>query len=162
MAKNYWLLKSEPSVFSLSDLENSPKRTTCWDGVRNYQVRNFLRDDVKIGDLAFFYHSGCDEPAVAGIVRVVADAYPDHTAFDPEEKHYDAASEPANPRWFMVDVRFERALKRPLTLQELKLYKDKQLAGLTLLQRGNRLSVLPVSKNHWEFIISLERQKHAD
>jgi predicted RNA-binding protein with PUA-like domain len=159
---NYWLLKSEPSAFSLTDLQNSPQRTTCWDGVRNYQARNFLRDDVENGDLAFFYHSGCAEPAVVGIVSVVSGAYPDHTAFDPDDKHYDAASDVANPRWFMVDVRFERALENPLTLRELKLYKDKRLAGLTLLQRGNRLSVLPVRKDHWEFIISLEQQKRVD
>jgi predicted RNA-binding protein with PUA-like domain len=156
---SYWLIKSEPSDFSFGDLLASPNRQTHWDGVRNYQARNFLRDGMNEGDLAFFYHSSCPDPAIAGIVRIVSAAYPDHTAFDKTDKHYDAASKPENPRWFMVDVRYERAFERPVTLRELKQYKAKQLAELTLLRRGNRLSVMPVDPKHWGFIIELEQQK---
>jgi predicted RNA-binding protein with PUA-like domain len=154
---NYWLIKSEPLEFSFADLKDSPGRRTCWDGVRNYQARNYLRDGMRIGDLAFFYHSSCAVPAIEGIVRVVSEAYPDHTAFDPGHKHYDAASDPASPRWYMVDVRYQRKLKRPITLRELKRYAKNQLAGLALLRRGNRLSVMPVTAEQWNFIVTLER-----
>jgi len=156
---NYWLIKSEPADFALTDLKTSPNRQTHWDGVRNYQARNFIRDAMSEGDLAFFYHSNCAEPAITGIVRIVSAAYPDHTAFDATDKHYDAASEASNPRWYMVDVRFERALERPVSLRELKQYKAKQLAELALLRRGNRLSVMPIAAKHWEFIIELARQE---
>lgn len=156
---NYWLLKSEPSEFSIDDLEASPEHETCWDGVRNYQARNFMRDAMKNGDLAFFYHSNCAEPGIAGIARIVSAAYPDHTAFDPNDKHYDAASSPENPRWFMVDVRYERKLARPITLKEMKHYKDDALEGLALLRRGNRLSVMPVTAEQWNFIVGLEQRK---
>jgi len=154
---NYWLLKSEPSSFSIDDLRESPAQTTCWDGVRNYQARNFLRDQIKKGDLAFFYHSSCAAPGIVGIVRIVSKPYPDHTAFDPTNKHYDAASDVENPRWFMIDVRLERALENPITLQELKQYKDSTLVDLALLRRGNRLSVMPVHATEWKFIVGLER-----
>lgn len=156
---NYWLLKSEPSAFSFDDLEASPKRETCWDGVRNYQARNFMRDAMQEGDLAFFYHSSCAEPGIAGIAQIVSSAYPDHTAFDPTDKHFDAASDPDNPRWYMVDVRFERKLARPISLKELKQYKDDALQDLALLRRGNRLSVMPVTAEQWNFIVGLEQQK---
>ncbi len=159
---NYWLLKSEPSTFSFTDLKTSPKRQTHWDGVRNYQARNFIRDGMRKGDLAFFYHSSCADPAIAGIVRIVSAAYPDHTAFDASDKHYDASSEPANPRWYMVDVRYERAFERALTLRELKQYKATQLAELALLRRGNRLSVMPIDAKQWNFIIELARQHSQD
>jgi predicted RNA-binding protein with PUA-like domain len=154
---NYWLLKSEPSTFSIDDLRESPRRQTCWDGVRNYQARNFMRDGMKKGDLAFFYHSSCAEPGIAGIVRVVSKAYPDDTAFDPTDKHYDEASTPENPRWFMVDVRLERVLNSPVTLRELKQYKDSKLKDFALLRRGNRLSIMPVDPSHWDFILELEQ-----
>ena len=156
---NYWLLKSEPSEFSIDDLEASPARKTFWDGVRNYQARNFIRDAMTEGDLAFFYHSNCAEPGIAGTVRIDSAAYPDHTAFDPTDKHFDAASDPGNPRWYMVDVSFERKLERPISLRELKQYKDRELLELALLRRGNRLSVMPVNAEQWEFIIGLERRK---
>lgn len=159
---NYWLIKSEPSEFSFADLAASPKRQTHWDGVRNYQARNFIRDRMAKGDLAFFYYSSCDVPAIAGIVRIASAAYPDHTAFDPTDKHYDAASDPENPRWYMVDVRYERALARPITLQELKRYADKQLSELRLLRRGNRLSVMPVTCDQWKFIVGLEQRNSLD
>ncbi len=112
--------------------------------------------DMKKGDLGFFYHSNCDEPGIVGIVEVCKEAYPDHTAFDPTDKHFDAKSKPGEPRWFMVDVRYKRRLKRPISLRELKEYADSRLTDLALVRRGNRLSVLPVSKRHWNFIVGLE------
>jgi predicted RNA-binding protein with PUA-like domain len=153
---SHWLLKSEPSTFSFEDLKSSPKRRTRWDGVRNYQARNFIRDGMEKDDLAFFYHSSCPEPGIAGVVRIASAAYPDDTAFDPRSKHFDPASDSKNPRWYMVDVAYERALKKPITLRELKKYEDNSLAGLALLRRGNRLSVMPVSAAEWKFILSLE------
>lgn len=156
---NYWLIKSEPTDFGFADLDASPNHQTHWDGVRNYQARNFIRDAMNKGDLAFFYHSNCADPAIVGIVRVVSAAYPDHTAFDAADKHYDPASDRENPRWYMVDVRYERALARPVTLRELKQYKAQELAELLLLRRGNRLSVMPIDAKHWKFIIGLEQQK---
>jgi predicted RNA-binding protein with PUA-like domain len=152
----HWLLKSEPSTFSFEDLKSLPKHQTPWDGVRNYQARNFIRDGMAKGDLAFFYHSSCPEPGIAGIVRIVSAAYTDDTAFDPRSKHFDLASDPKSPRWYMVDVAYERALKKPITLRELKKFEDDSLAGLALLRRGNRLSVMPVSTAEWKFILSLE------
>ncbi|HUL12607.1 MAG TPA: EVE domain-containing protein [Methylococcaceae bacterium] len=151
---NYWLMKSEPGEFSIDDLERCPDQTEHWDGVRNYQARNMMRDQMRTGDLAFFYHSNCDQPGIVGIARINRDAYPDHTAFDPENHHYDRASDPANPRWYMVDVQFMRKLKRTITLTELKELSD--LEGLALIRRGNRLSVMPVSEAQWNFILSLE------
>jgi predicted RNA-binding protein with PUA-like domain len=153
---NHWLLKSEPSDFSFSDLKRCPDRRTAWDGVRNYQARNFIRDHMAEGDLAFFYHSSCPEPGIAGIVRIASPPYPDETAFDRRDKHFDAASRRENPRWYAVDVRFERELDNPITLRELKQHKDHSLAGLNLLRRGNRLSVMPISAAEWEFILQLE------
>lgn len=153
---HYWLMKSEPSEFGIDDLKNAPKRTEHWDGVRNYQARNFMRDEMKKGDLAFLYHSNCEEPGIAGIMRVSREGYPDHTAFDPRDKHFDPKSDPKNPRWIMVDVTFKRKLKRVITLKEMKAYAEKELAGFRLLQRGNRLSILPVEEKSWNFILSLE------
>jgi len=151
---NYWLMKSEPSEFSIDDLKNRPKQTEPWDGVRNYQARNMMRDDMKKGDLVFFYHSNCDEPGIVGIMTVAKEGYPDHTAFDPDDKHYDPKSDPDKPRWFYVDVKYKRKLKRTITLSELRLHK--QLKDMRLLQKGNRLSIMPVSKTEWDFILGLE------
>ncbi|MDX1561404.1 MAG: EVE domain-containing protein [Gammaproteobacteria bacterium] len=153
---SYWLLKSEPGTFSIDDLAASPKKTTAWDGVRNYQARNFIRDGMKKGDLAFFYHSSCPVPGIVGIVEIASAAYPDETAFDPEEKYYDPKSERDNPRWFAVDVKLKRKLKKQIDLGKLKQYAGDRLSDMKLLQRGNRLSVMPVSKKHWQFINSLE------
>ena len=153
---NHWLFKSEPDEFSLDDLKKAKARRDHWDGVRNYQARNFMRS-MKKGDQGFFYHSNCAQPGIVGIVEICREAYPDHTAFDIDDKHFDAKSDPENPRWFMVDVRYKRQLKRLISLQELKEYADSKLEGLTLVRRGNRLSVLPVSKPHWNFILTLER-----
>ena len=152
---NYWLIKSEPESFSLDDLKQAPGKKDHWDGVRNYQARNFMRDDMKKGDLVFFYHSNCAVPGIVGIAEVASQAYPDHTAFDPQNHHYDAGSDPNNPRWMMVDIRYKRKLKRVISLAELKQH-EQHLAGLALIRRGNRLSVLPVSKPHWDFILGLE------
>lgn len=152
---NHWLIKSEPDAFSIDDLEKCPGGTEHWDGIRNYQARNFMRDDMQIGDLVLFYHSNCKPPGVVGVCEVVSEAYPDHTAFDAREKYFDAKSDPANPRWLMVDVRFVRKLKRMITLDEIKQHADR-LGDFALVRRGNRLSVMPVSKEHFEFILSLE------
>jgi predicted RNA-binding protein with PUA-like domain len=151
---NYWLMKSEPDVFGIEDLIKRPDKTEPWDGVRNYQARNMMRDDMKKGDLAFLYHSNCKEPGIAGIMKIVREGYPDHTAFDAKEKYFDPKSDPDNPRWYMVDVRHVRTLKRIITLTELKTHDE--LSELPLVRRGNRLSVMPISKTHWDFILSLE------
>ncbi|MES9955995.1 MAG: EVE domain-containing protein [Sedimenticola sp.] len=153
---NYWLMKSEPDVFGIEHLKSRPKKTEPWDGVRNYQARNMMRDDMKKGDLCFFYHSNCDVPGIVGIMEVVREGYPDHTAFDPEEKYYDPKSDPDNPRWYMVDVKHKRQLKRTISLQELKEYADTTLADCPLVRKGNRLSIMPISKVQWDFILSLE------
>ena len=153
---NHWLLKSEPASFSIDDLGEAPKRTTAWDGVRNFQARNMLRDSMKKGDLAFFYYSSCDVPGIAGIVSIAREGYPDITAFDPKHDHYDADSQQDAPRWYAVDVKLERKLKRIITLDELRAYAAKNLKDFVLLRRGNRLSVMPVSKKDWDFVLTLE------
>lgn len=152
---NYWLIKSEPDAFSIDDLEAAPNGTEHWDGIRNYQARNFMRDDMKIGDRAFFYHSNCKPPGIVGICEVVSEPYPDHTAFDPNSKYFDAKSTPENPRWVMVDMKFLRRTKRLVSLEEIKQHADR-LEDFPLVRRGNRLSIMPVSKEHWDYILSLE------
>ncbi len=152
---NYWLIKSEPDAFSIDDLINSPGKTDHWDGVRNYQARNFMRDSMSKGDQVFFYHSTCKQPGIVGLAEIVSDAYTDHTAFDSNEKYFDPKSDPENPRWMMVDVRYKRKTKRLISLSEIKEYAA-ALEGFALIRRGNRLSVMPVSKPHWDFILSLE------
>jgi predicted RNA-binding protein with PUA-like domain len=155
-AVNYWLLKSEPACFGIADLKVRPRQTEKWDGVRNYQARNFLRDSIQRGDLAFFYHSSCAEPGIAGIVEVVRAGYPDPTAMDPEAEHYDPKSTPANPIWYVVDVRLKREFRSPVTLTTLR--NTPSLAKMPLLARGTRLSVLPVTKREWDTILKLERR----
>ena len=150
----YWLMKSEPDVFGIDHLRKMPKQTEHWDGVRNYQARNMMRDEMQKGDLVFFYHSNCDEPGIVGIAKVVKTGYPDHTAFNPEGKYYDPKSDPDSPRWYMVDVKFVKKLKRTITLTELKTHF--QLADMALVRRGNRLSIMPVSEQQWTFILGLE------
>ena len=154
----YWLFKSEPDTFSIDDLAAMPRRVTHWDGVRNYQARNMMRDEMKRGDLGFFYHSSCAEPAVAGTVKVVKQGYPDHTAFDSGSKYFDADSDPANPRWYMVDVQLVRRFAEPVTLEALRRHADGKLKDMLILRRGNRLSVTPVSEGEWKFINSLARK----
>ena len=148
----YWLMKSEPDTYSIDDLQSFG--VDHWDGIRNYQVRNFFRDQMQVGDQAFFYHSNCKEPGIVGTMEIVSKAYPDHTAFDPSEKYFDSKSDPENPRWLMVDVRYTRHLNRMITLAELR--QQKQIADMKLLQRGNRLSVLPLSKMEWQYILEME------
>jgi predicted RNA-binding protein with PUA-like domain len=152
----YWLMKSEPDVFGIDHLAARPDRTEPWDGVRNYQARNMMRDQMKVGDQIFFYHSNCDEPGIVGIMEVVREGYPDHTAFDPEAKYWDPKSDPDNPRWYMVDVRYVRHLARNIPLAELKQYADGPLDDMPLVRKGNRLSVMPVSAEQWRFVLSLE------
>tara|TARA_B100000929_G_C15426513_1_gene393204 strand:- start:466 stop:918 length:453 start_codon:yes stop_codon:yes gene_type:complete len=149
---HYWLMKSEPDTYSIDDLQSFG--VDHWDGIRNYQVRNFFRDQMQVGDQAFFYHSNCKVPGIVGTMEIASKAYPDHTAFDPNEKYFDSKSDPVNPRWFMVDVRYIRHLDRMITLGELRL--QKQIADMKLLQRGNRLSVLPLSKREWQYILDME------
>jgi predicted RNA-binding protein with PUA-like domain len=151
---NYWLMKSEPSTFSIDDLAASPRKTTAWDGVRNFQARNMLRDDFRAGDLAFFYHSSCDQPGVVGVMEVVKGGYADPSQFNPKSRYFDPASDRDAPRWFCVDVKLKRRLGRVIGLDELR--RQDPLAKLTLLQRGNRLSVMPVAKADWDFILALE------
>lgn len=156
MAPRYWLMKSEPTTFSIDDLYNAPGQTTCWEGVRNYQARNYMRE-MAIGDLVLFYHSNADPPAIVGIATVVKTAYPDPTQFDKKNKYYDPASRPSNPRWEMVDIKFVRKLSRPLSLPELR--KERALKNMLLLQKGVRLSVQPISPEEWDHILSLEQSR---
>jgi len=152
----YWLLKTEPESFSIDDLMSAPKRTAHWDGVRNYQARNLMRDEMKGGDLVFIYHSSASPPGVAGIAEVVREGYPDGSAFDPKDSHFDAKSDPATPTWMMVDV---RGLERFATLVALpELRETKGLEKMVLLQKGSRLSVQPVRAAEWEIIAALGRR----
>lgn len=152
----YWLMKTEPSTFGVEDLARAPRRTSAWDGVRNYQARNMLRDEMRRGDQVFLYYSSCEVPGIVAIMQIVKEGYPDPTAFDRKHHHYDPGSDPQNPRWFMVDVQLKRRLARTITLEELRAHADKQLKGMVLLRAGNRLSVTPVAAAHWKFILSLE------
>lgn len=153
----YWLLKSEPDCFSIEDLANAPEQTTYWDGVRNYQARNFMRDDMQPGDHVLYYHSGAKPPHIAGTARVVREAYPDHTSWDKKSDHYDPKSTQQDPRWFMVDIRLEEIFPRTLSLDELRTIKP--LADMVLLQRGSRLSVQPVKKQEFDTIVKLAKKK---
>ncbi|MBK5938965.1 EVE domain-containing protein [Halochromatium roseum] len=152
----YWLLKSEPDAFGIEDLKNRSDQTEPWDGVRNYQARNMMRDQMQVGDLGFFYHSNVKEPGIVGIIEIVSTGHPDPTAFDPDAKYYDPKSDPEHPRWYLVDVRFVRDLKRNISLNELKDYADDALAGFPLVRKGNRLSIMPVTDQQWAFILGLE------
>jgi predicted RNA-binding protein with PUA-like domain len=152
----HWLMKSEPDVFGVADLAKRPRRTEHWDGVRNYQARNLLRA-MRKGDFAFFYHSSCAAPGVYGIVRIVRAAYPDPSALDPRSAYYDPKSTPDSPRWFMVDVRLERMLQRPVLLTEIK--RTPALRHMHLVQPGSRLSVMPVSAVEWKTILKLAGEK---
>ena len=148
--RRYWLLKSEPESFSFDDLWAAPRRTTCWEGVRNYQARNFMRDDMAVGDGVLFYHSSSDPTGVAGTADVARAAYPDHTAFDPLDPHFDSKSDPAAPTWLMVDVRAVERFPHFVTLDELRATPG--LESLQVLRRGNRLSVTPVTAAEWEIV----------
>ncbi|MFC2135172.1 EVE domain-containing protein [Bacteroidota bacterium] len=151
----YWLMKTEPSCFSIDDLAKSKNKTTHWDGVRNYQARNMLRDDIKKGDKVLFYNSNADPNAVAGVCSVVKESYPDFTAFDPEEKHYDPKSNKDEPTWFMVDIKLEEKFENPVTLKDIK--ANSKLKDMKLVQLGNRLSVMPVTKSEFNEIIKMSK-----
>lgn len=148
MPKRFWLLKSEPDCYSIDDLERDG--TTFWSGVRNYQARNFMRDDMKPGDGVLFYHSGSEPPCIAGIAEVASKAYPDHTALDPDDDHFDPKQTPENPIWMMVDVKFVTKLKSPIAISKLR--ETKGLEKMVLLQRGSRLSVQPVTDQEWKIV----------
>lgn len=149
----FWLMKSEPSVFSFDDLKASPRSTASWDGVRNYQARNFMRDDMRAGDLVLFYHSNCEEPGVVGIAEVTREAYPDHTSWDASSEYFDPKSDPDTPRWFMVDVTWKKAFSRTVTLREMR--DVPELRNMKILQRRNRLSITPVSPEEFDTICTL-------
>ena len=149
----YWLMKSEPDVYSIDDLERDGRE--MWDSIRNYQARNMMRDDMRIGDKVFFYHSNCKEPAIVGVSKVASKPYPDPTQFDPKSKYFDPKSDQENPRWMLVDVEFVSKLKRPVTLTEIK--ASPALEDMILTRRGNRLSIMPVDKKHWDTILRLAK-----
>lgn len=151
----YWLMKTEPDTFGVDDLAAAPRATTSWDGVRNYQARNMLRDEMKRQDEVFLYHSSTAVPGIVAVMEVVKEGYPDKSAFDRKDHHFDPDSDPEKPRWFMVDVRLKRRLSRVITLEELRKHATKELKGMVLLRPGNRLSVMPVEPAHWKFILSL-------
>jgi predicted RNA-binding protein with PUA-like domain len=150
----YWLMKSEPSTFGIEHLARAPRRRTRWDGVRNYQVRNMIRDEMKKGDLAFFYHSSCEVPGIYGVMRIAREAYPDPTAFDPRHAHFDPKSDPAAPTWYLVDVELVRRFETPVTLEQLKAHA-RALDDLIVLRRGNRLSITPVTATQWKKVLAL-------
>lgn len=150
---NYWLMKSEPETFSIDALKKSPKSTHCWDGIRNYQARNFMRDAMQIGDLAFFYHSNCKVPGIVGVMEIVSDIYPDYTAFDPESKYYDPKTTKANPRWLMRDVRFVEKFAEIISITQLR--SNPHLENMLILRPGNRLSITPVTKKEWTAVLKM-------
>lgn len=152
----YWLMKSEPDEFSIDDLAKARAQTTSWFGVRNYQARNFMRDEMKVGDLAFFYHSSCPEPGIAGIVSIAAPAHPDTSQFDPKSSYYDAKSKRDAPRWVNVDVELVEKT-RLVTLDELR--AEPALKDMVTLRRGNRLSITPVTAAEWKAVVALAKRK---
>ncbi|RRN54585.1 EVE domain-containing protein [Pseudoxanthomonas sp. SGNA-20] len=152
----YWLMKSEPDAFSIDDLERVG--TEPWNGVRNYQARNFMRDGMKVGDGVLFYHSNTKVPGIVGIARVASEAYPDETQFDPKSDYYDPKATREQPRWYLVDVAFERKLARTIPLDEIKQHADQLGEGFPLVARGNRLSVFPVTAAQWKLLLALEKQ----
>ena len=149
--RQYWLMKSEPSVFSIDDLKDAKDQTTCWDGVRNYQARNFLKTQINVGDGVLYYHSNTELPGISGEAVIVREGYPDHTAFDPQDIHYDPKSEPKNPTWYRVDVKFVRRCKEIITLKRLRTVPT--LKNILVLKRGMRLSVQPVKEQEWKVIM---------
>lgn len=152
----YWLMKTEPSQFSVEDLASKPGKKEHWDGIRNYQVRNMIRDEMRKGDLVFMYYSSCKQPGIVAIMEINKEAYPDFTAFDPESAYYDPKSDPDNPRWLMVDVKLKRRLKRFLSLKELK--QQPRLENMKLFAKGNRLSIMKLSKTEWDYILKMESE----
>ncbi len=154
--RKYWLFKSEPTAYSFSDLLKEPDRTAEWDGVRNYQVRNYMRDEMKEGDGVLFYHSSAKPLAVVGTARIVRESYPDSTAWDPNDKHFDRRSTPDNPVWLMVDIKAEQEFAHPVTLPQIK--ANPHLQEMLLARRGMRLSIQPVTQQEWEEVVALGAQ----
>ena len=152
---NHWLVKSEPDVFSVDDLAACPEQTRWWKHVLNYQARNFIRDDMKIGDQVFFYHSNTDVPGIVGVAEIASEPYPDPDAFNPEAKYFDPKSDPENPRWFLLDICLLARLDRPISLKSIKAHAE-MLGDLPLIRRGNRLSVMPLASDQWDYIMSLQ------
>ena len=152
----YWLFKTEPQTFGVDDLARAPRASTAWDGVRNYQVRNMLRDEMKAGDLGFLYHSSCDVPGIYGVVKVVKEGYPERAALDRKHQYFDPKSDPAKPTWYSVEVQLEKKFDPPITLETLRKHAQGALAEMLILRRGNRLSVTPVTRDEWRFITSLK------
>ena len=150
---NYWLFKTEPESFSIEDLDKSKNQTTFWDGVRNYRARNILRDEIKKGDSVLFYHSSTDPLAIMGYCEVVKEGYQDHTQFDPKNDHFDPKAKKESPTWFMVDIKLVKEFKTPVTLDQIR--SNPKLKNITLIQKGNRLSVMPVSKSEFEEILRM-------
>ncbi|HWL10993.1 MAG TPA: EVE domain-containing protein [Planctomicrobium sp.] len=157
-APKYWLFKSEADCYSIDKLAGEKHQTTFWDGVRNYQARNMLRDDVQVGDGVFFYHSNSDPLEVAGICEVVKAAYPDHTAFDPNEQHYDPKSNPDAPTWYMVDIKLVEKFATPVTREQLK--QAPELADMAVMQKGSRLSITPVTPAEWKIVCQMGRSRN--
>jgi len=148
----YWLMKSEPDAYSIDDLKRDKREP--WDGIRNYQARNMMRDDMRVGDEVFFYHSSCKEPGIVGLMKIASKPYPDPTQFDPDSRYYDPKSNPDDPRWCLVDVAFVRKLKRAISLTEIKV--NPGLDDMILVRRGNRLSIMPVNEEHWQIALGME------
>lgn len=153
MSKGYWLFKSEPDVFSIEDLKKSKNQTTFWNGVRNYQARNFIRDEMKKGDKVLFYYSNADPNAVVGVCEITKDGYADTSQFDSESEYFFPSADPKNPIWYMVDIKFDKEFKKPVTLQEIK--NNPRLKNMRLIQRGNRLSVIPVTKEEFDEVVKM-------
>lgn len=148
----YWLFKTEPDAFSIDDLANMPEQTEHWDGIRNYQARNYLRDQIKLGDQVFIYHSSCKDVGIVGLAEVVREGYVDHTQFNPESKYHDPKSDPEDPRWYMVDIKLQQKFADLLSLKEIKAMPDIQ--GIGLVKKGHRLSIMPVPENEWQKLMN--------
>lgn len=152
----FWLMKTEPNTFSIADLQERENQVEPWDGVRNYQARNMMRDQMQVGDLAFFYHSNCKVPAIMGVVEICSASYPDFTQYDPDSKYFDPKSNPDKPRWFLVDVKFKEEFAEPISLACLRSHEF--LQDMVLLQKGSRLSITPVAAEHWNYVLQLANQ----
>ncbi|MFT4993952.1 MAG: putative RNA-binding protein with PUA-like domain [Paraglaciecola sp.] len=148
----YWLFKTEPDAFSIDDLASLPQQTEHWDGIRNYQARNYLRDQIKVGDLVFVYHSSCKDVGIVGVAEVVKEAYVDHTQFDPERQYYDPKSDPAHPRWYMVDIKLKQKFAKLLSLKDIKTMP--KIQDIALLKKGHRLSIMPVPEHEWHILLA--------
>lgn len=160
MSNKYWLIKSEPETFSLDDFQRKKDQTEPWDGVRNYQARNYMRDEMKVGDQVLFYYSNCSKPGVVGVVEVVRESYADPSQWDEKSEYYDPKATRENPRWFMVDMKFVSRLPRIVSLQEMK--GKKELQGMKLVQRGNRLSVMPVTHEEYKVVLKMAKEEYPE